>query len=164
MNKLNDQSIPANEINSIALTGFLIQECLQTIYEGMTKEERLNLKVFILGDNVPMAQAMHGVSNSPIIKNAAVKIRTTLRAIFNRYKVPVYVGYIPTAQNPADLISKTQTNPLKATNSELWRQAPPCSGTSNYWKHKHTPNSCQTAKIHQGKSYKFHSASPPRKD
>ena len=99
VNKLNDQSVPTNEINSLVLTGFLIQECLQTIYESMTAEERLNFRVFILGDNVPMAQAMNGVSNSPIIKNAAVKIRTTLRAISNRYKVPVHVGYIPTAQN-----------------------------------------------------------------
>ena len=72
-----------------------------------------------------MSKALQGSSPNALIKNAVVKIRSVLKVIVERYRIPIYMGYIKTTDNPADYVSKTNTCPQKLVDSDLLRYGPP---------------------------------------
>ena len=100
------------------------------IYTSIIVDYKGNLPIFVMGDNVPMLNALHTDSKEVSIRNSASKTRVLADLLTNKFaKIEINFGWVPGPKNPADLASKGMDKPVAACNGPLWREGPLCLPT-----------------------------------
>ena len=124
--KLHVSTVPINEALGFPLLTRLLNEILLVIHAQLTKDERRNLKVFLVGDNVPISYTFITESNQTIIKNATLKCKQESRQLTRKFEdMEIKILFLRSDQVPADLCSKPNTSPVTKVNSKFWREGPP---------------------------------------
>ena len=124
MSKLHIASVPLNEAKGFVLAARMLEDFLPILFIHMTPEEVADLKIIVIGDNIPVQQCFQSPSPDTLIRNAMQKATTLFKALSEINNVKVAIGFIEGKSNPADIGSKVSKFPIKDGNSSLWRNGP----------------------------------------
>ena len=124
MSKLHLASVPLNEAKGFVLAARMLEDLLPIIFINLTPTEIAELKIIVIGDNIPVQQCFKNPSPDTLIRNAIQKATTLFKALTEINKVKITIGFIEGKSNPADIGSKISKYPVKDGNSKLWRSGP----------------------------------------
>ena len=123
--KLHISTVPINEALGFPLLTRLLNKILLVIHPMLTHDERRNLKVYLVGDNVPISYTYITESSHTIIKNATLKCKQESRQLTRKFEnLEIKMIFLKSDQIPADICSKPNNSPVAKVNSDLWRKGP----------------------------------------
>ena len=124
MSKLHVALVPLNEAKGFVLAVRMLEDLLPIIFMNINPAEIADLKIIVIGDNIPVQQCFKNSSPDTLIRNAIQKATTLFKALTEINNVKIAIGFIEGKSNPADIGSKISKYPEKDGNSKLWRYGP----------------------------------------